>query len=167
MTLEGILIALLIGAIGGWLAGVIVKGAGFGLIGNIVIGKSIAAALQLDNDVAGPADFLRGSFDLAAANDFTFTGWRDFLALGAGDALGGLELDFTAADLGLVEDTITFKGFGYNASDTAGLGQSRSLRIHANVVRDGGGSIPEPATSLLLTIALASLLLQRRRAMLH
>lgn len=38
MTLEGILIALLIGAIGGWLAGVIVKGAGFGLIGNIVIG---------------------------------------------------------------------------------------------------------------------------------
>ena len=33
MTLEGILIALLIGAIGGWLAGVIVKGAGFGLIG--------------------------------------------------------------------------------------------------------------------------------------
>ena len=38
MTLGGILIALLIGAIGGWLAGVIVKGAGFGLIGNIVIG---------------------------------------------------------------------------------------------------------------------------------
>ncbi len=38
MTLEGILIALIIGGIGGWLAGVIVKGAGFGLIGNIVIG---------------------------------------------------------------------------------------------------------------------------------
>ena len=38
MTLEGILIAMLIGAIGGWLAGIIVKGAGFGLIGNIVIG---------------------------------------------------------------------------------------------------------------------------------
>ena len=38
MTLEGILFAVLIGAIAGWLAGVIVKGAGFGLIGNIVIG---------------------------------------------------------------------------------------------------------------------------------
>lgn len=38
MTVEGILIALIVGAIGGWLAGVIVKGAGFGLIGNIVIG---------------------------------------------------------------------------------------------------------------------------------
>jgi uncharacterized membrane protein YeaQ/YmgE (transglycosylase-associated protein family) len=38
MTVEGIIVALVIGAIAGWLAGVIVKGAGFGLIGNIVIG---------------------------------------------------------------------------------------------------------------------------------
>ena len=38
MTIEGILIALLIGAVAGWLAGVIVKGGGFGLVGNIVIG---------------------------------------------------------------------------------------------------------------------------------
>jgi uncharacterized membrane protein YeaQ/YmgE (transglycosylase-associated protein family) len=38
MGIEGIVIALVIGAIAGWLAGVIVKGAGFGLIGNIVIG---------------------------------------------------------------------------------------------------------------------------------
>jgi uncharacterized membrane protein YeaQ/YmgE (transglycosylase-associated protein family) len=33
-----ILAALLIGAIAGWLAGLIVRGAGFGLIGNIVVG---------------------------------------------------------------------------------------------------------------------------------
>jgi uncharacterized membrane protein YeaQ/YmgE (transglycosylase-associated protein family) len=38
MTLGGILIAIVIGAVAGWLAGIIVKGAGFGLIGNIVIG---------------------------------------------------------------------------------------------------------------------------------
>jgi uncharacterized membrane protein YeaQ/YmgE (transglycosylase-associated protein family) len=38
MSTEGILIALVVGAIAGWLAGVIVKGAGFGLLGNIVIG---------------------------------------------------------------------------------------------------------------------------------
>jgi uncharacterized membrane protein YeaQ/YmgE (transglycosylase-associated protein family) len=38
MTLEGLLIWLLVGAIAGWLAGLIVKGYGFGLIGNIVIG---------------------------------------------------------------------------------------------------------------------------------
>ena len=34
----GILAALLIGAIAGWLAGLIVRGAGFGLLDNIVIG---------------------------------------------------------------------------------------------------------------------------------
>jgi uncharacterized membrane protein YeaQ/YmgE (transglycosylase-associated protein family) len=34
----GILAALIIGAIAGWLAGLIVRGAGFGLIGNIVVG---------------------------------------------------------------------------------------------------------------------------------
>jgi uncharacterized membrane protein YeaQ/YmgE (transglycosylase-associated protein family) len=34
----GLIAALIIGAIAGWLAGLIVRGAGFGLIGNIVIG---------------------------------------------------------------------------------------------------------------------------------
>ena len=38
VTLESIIIFLLIGAVAGWLAGLIVKGFGFGLIGNIVIG---------------------------------------------------------------------------------------------------------------------------------
>jgi uncharacterized membrane protein YeaQ/YmgE (transglycosylase-associated protein family) len=38
MTVEGIIIALIIGGIAGWLAGVIVKGAGFGVVGNIIIG---------------------------------------------------------------------------------------------------------------------------------
>jgi uncharacterized membrane protein YeaQ/YmgE (transglycosylase-associated protein family) len=35
---ESILIILLVGAIAGWLAGQIVQGTGFGLIGDIVIG---------------------------------------------------------------------------------------------------------------------------------
>ncbi|WP_309665371.1 GlsB/YeaQ/YmgE family stress response membrane protein [Tabrizicola sp.] len=38
MGIEAILIILLIGAVAGWLAGLIVKGYGFGLLGNIVIG---------------------------------------------------------------------------------------------------------------------------------
>ena len=38
MTLEAILIILVIGAVAGWLAGLIVRGMGFGLIGNIVVG---------------------------------------------------------------------------------------------------------------------------------
>ena len=40
MPLEpiGIITLLIVGAIAGWLAGLIVKGFGFGLVGNIVIG---------------------------------------------------------------------------------------------------------------------------------
>lgn len=38
MTLESILIFLLIGAVAGWLAGLIVKGGGFGLVGDIIVG---------------------------------------------------------------------------------------------------------------------------------
>ena len=34
----GIIAALIIGGIAGWLAGLIVRGAGFGVLGNIVIG---------------------------------------------------------------------------------------------------------------------------------
>ena len=38
MSMESLLTILLIGAIAGWLAGLIVRGFGFGLLGNIVIG---------------------------------------------------------------------------------------------------------------------------------
>lgn len=38
MGIESILVIILIGAIAGWLAGLIVKGFGFGLLGNIVVG---------------------------------------------------------------------------------------------------------------------------------
>ena len=38
MGLEGLIVALIIGAVAGWLAGQVVKGGGFGLIGNIVVG---------------------------------------------------------------------------------------------------------------------------------
>ena len=38
MDLQGLIILLIIGAIAGWLAGMIVKGMGFGLIGNIIVG---------------------------------------------------------------------------------------------------------------------------------
>jgi uncharacterized membrane protein YeaQ/YmgE (transglycosylase-associated protein family) len=38
MEAEAILIILVVGAVAGWLAGQIVRGMGFGLIGNIVVG---------------------------------------------------------------------------------------------------------------------------------
>jgi uncharacterized membrane protein YeaQ/YmgE (transglycosylase-associated protein family) len=38
VTIESIIIFLVVGAVAGWLAGQIVKGHGFGLVGNIVVG---------------------------------------------------------------------------------------------------------------------------------
>ena len=38
MGVEHIIIWLIIGAIAGWLAGMVVKGGGFGLIGDIIVG---------------------------------------------------------------------------------------------------------------------------------
>jgi uncharacterized membrane protein YeaQ/YmgE (transglycosylase-associated protein family) len=38
MDIMGVIITLLIGAVAGWLAGVVVEGGGFGLLGNILVG---------------------------------------------------------------------------------------------------------------------------------
>ena len=38
MDVTGLIIFLAIGAVAGWLAGTLMKGGGFGLIGNIVVG---------------------------------------------------------------------------------------------------------------------------------
>ena len=38
MSVESLIIWLIIGAIAGWLAGMVVKGGGYGLIGDIVVG---------------------------------------------------------------------------------------------------------------------------------
>ena len=38
MAAETILIWVLVGAVAGWLAGLVVRGFGFGLVGNIIIG---------------------------------------------------------------------------------------------------------------------------------
>lgn len=38
MGVESFIVWLIIGAVAGWLAGVITKGGGFGLVGNIVVG---------------------------------------------------------------------------------------------------------------------------------
>jgi len=38
MTVQAVIIWLVIGAVAGWLAGVIMKGGGFGLVGDIIVG---------------------------------------------------------------------------------------------------------------------------------
>jgi uncharacterized membrane protein YeaQ/YmgE (transglycosylase-associated protein family) len=38
MGIEPLIVWLIVGAVAGWLAGLIVRGFGFGLIGNIIVG---------------------------------------------------------------------------------------------------------------------------------
>lgn len=38
MTIESILILLIVGLVAGWLAGKLMRGSGFGLVGNIAVG---------------------------------------------------------------------------------------------------------------------------------
>ncbi len=38
MEIEQIIITLVIGGVAGWLAGILFKGGGFGLVGNIIVG---------------------------------------------------------------------------------------------------------------------------------
>jgi uncharacterized membrane protein YeaQ/YmgE (transglycosylase-associated protein family) len=38
MDVQGLIIWVIVGAIAGWLAGMVVKGGGFGLIGDIIVG---------------------------------------------------------------------------------------------------------------------------------
>jgi uncharacterized membrane protein YeaQ/YmgE (transglycosylase-associated protein family) len=38
MDVQSLIIWLIVGAVAGWLAGVVVKGGGFGLIGDIIVG---------------------------------------------------------------------------------------------------------------------------------
>lgn len=38
MTIEGLLVFLMIGLIAGWLAGIVMQGGGFGILGDIIVG---------------------------------------------------------------------------------------------------------------------------------
>jgi hypothetical protein len=133
-------------------------------LGTIVLGDSVSSTLTLDNDVAGPADELSGSFDLGAADDFTYGGWGPLSMLVAGASSGNLTLQWLAGSLGLFTDTIVFNGLGTNASDTTGLAQTRTLTIRANVISGTTppGNVPEPGTLALLLAAAAAGLAARR-----
>lgn len=66
MSIESILVWILLGAIAGWLAGVVVKGGGFGLGGNIVVGivgSFLGGWLGKELGIAGTTT---GGFSLAS-----------------------------------------------------------------------------------------------------
>ena len=67
MGIEALLVILLIGAVAGWLAGLIVKGYGFGLLGNIVIGivGALIAGFLFPRLGLGMGDGILGSIVVA------------------------------------------------------------------------------------------------------
>jgi hypothetical protein len=133
--------------------------------GNIVQGSGpVSAALFLQNNVAAPADSLKGFFDLAAVNDFSLLGWIDPTNLTPGQSLLGLGVNFGPLALGQVSDTIFFDGLSFNADDLAGRALGRyALQLRANVVQ--GGTVPEPGTLAMLLLALAAMRLAQGRRM--
>ncbi len=53
MSLESLITMLVVGGVAGWLAGTIVKGGGFGVVGNIIVGVLGAFAGSFLFDLAG------------------------------------------------------------------------------------------------------------------
>ena len=133
--------------------------------GDVALGSLLSSLLQLDNDVTGPADELSGAFNQAAVDDFNLSGWGAISHLLAGQAQGGLNVNFTASTLGFFSDEVLFNGVGTNASDPTGLAQQRHLIIRANVIDPNGLPLPEPGSMALLLAAAVASAIARRRAL--
>jgi hypothetical protein len=123
-------------------------------LGDLTLGSGLTTtSLGVLNDVFGPADLVKGTFDVTGVNDFALSGFGPFTGLGAGDLFAGLLASFAATSLGSFDDTIVLSALAYNAS---GYEQNLTvtLLLHADVLQQ---AVPEPPAIVLLLAALAML----------
>jgi len=119
---------------------------------------SYAEALQLANNVTGPADDLTGFF---LANLIDFSGnFPQSVDLAAGGFLP-LDLSFNSnaagLGLGLYTETFTFNGSSHNAFQSDLTLDPITITLQANLVSGGGTTVPEPGTLALLAMGLMGL----------
>ena len=134
-------------------------------LGSITQGTALDEMLALLNGAAGQSDLLEGGFGFSGTGlPVTFGGFGNFTGLSNGQFVAGDAL-FNTANLGSINELLTFTGFGYNPNFQEGLGAT--LLIEGSVVSGGGGTLPEPDSLPLTLIAggfmAASLMLRRRR----
>nr|WP_242518727.1 choice-of-anchor D domain-containing protein [Halochromatium roseum] len=128
---------------------------------------SVELNLSFLNDVDGPADWLRGDFDLTGVDAFGLAGFDDsFSDLGWGGSIDDLMVSFNPFDygLGLYEETISLTAFGYNDS---GYEEQFDITLAMAVtVQDRATqAVDEPPVLVLMLIGLGALVGLRRRQM--
>ncbi len=130
--------------------------------GTLLAGAAgLSSQLSVFNTAMGPADALKGSYDLSGitpSGDFTLGGFTSFVDLAAGSALGGLTVAFSSGTLGSFDQVVVLHPGGTNASGYSGVLGDVTLHLTGSVV-----AVPEPSTYLLMAFGLLGVWLARRR----
>jgi hypothetical protein len=117
---------------------------------------ALKSTLYASNGAKGLADLLDGDFNFLDGIDFAEDGFDPFIGLGAGELTGPLLLTFNTSKVGNYVDTILLSGFGHNASGYRDRVADVTLTVRGSVIQDGG-SVPEPGTLWLATLALLAM----------
>ncbi|MCC6423945.1 MAG: autotransporter-associated beta strand repeat-containing protein [Phycisphaerales bacterium] len=125
-------------------------------------GSPVSALMELLNDIAGPADNLKGSFDVTSAGPFALSGFSNFDNIAAGQSLQGLSvgLDPSAGE-GVHTGSIILHPRSTNLFYDQPLA-SGDITINLQGEVMPAVAVPEP-TGLVLLAFTGGLLATRRR----